>query len=149
MDRHEGDANNRFVSRLGVHFRVFYVVFFCGFRTNGKIYIPDTYQPSLSHTLPLAVILVLVISWIYLANHIAMEPHRISPARITKSHIKHSRRTKSTRKPIGAIKNIFNKISSILLRSRGVLSAPQKLSFGRVVFEIIVTVLVIFLFLII
>lgn len=108
----------------------------------------STYQIPISplvHILPLAVILVLVSSWIYLADHIAVRPHRVSPGRISKIQRRRQRRTKSTRNPIGAIKNIFNKISSILLRSRGVSSAPQKLSFGRVVFERIVTVLSIFL----
>jgi len=46
---------------------------------------------------------------------------------------------------MGAIKKFFSKISSVLLRSRGVSSAPQRLSFGRVALESTVTVLTIFL----
>jgi len=46
---------------------------------------------------------------------------------------------------MGAIKKFFSKISSVFIRSRGVSSAPQRLSFGRVALESTVTVLTIFL----
>ena len=113
--------------------------------------VTETYAYSLPvsplfHLLPLAVILVLVSSWVYLTNHIAMRPHRISPAKVSKSRRRRLRRTKkSTQSIMGAIKKLLSKISSVLLRSRGVSSAPQRLSFGRVALETIVTVLTIFL----
>jgi hypothetical protein len=110
----------------------------------------ETYAYSLPvsplfHLLPLAVIIVLVSSWVYLTNHIAMRPHRISPAKVSKSRRRLRRTKKSTRSIMGAIKKLLSKISSVLLRSRGVSSVPQRLSFGRVALESIVTVLTIFL----
>jgi len=101
----------------------------------------------LFHLLPLAVILVLVSSWIYLTKHITMRPHRTSPAKISKSRRRpRGRRTrKSTRSVIGAVKNVFNQISSVLLRSSGGSSVQRRLSFGRVALESAVTVLTIFL----
>jgi hypothetical protein len=101
----------------------------------------------LFHLLPLAVMLVLVLSWMYLTNHIARRPRRrVSPAKVSKSRRRRPRRTtKSTRGIMGAIKKVFSKISSVLLRSSGVSSVPQRLSFGGVALESAVTVLTIFL----
>jgi hypothetical protein len=100
----------------------------------------------LFHLLPLAVILVLVSSWMYLTKHIAMRPHRISPAKVSKSRRRRPRRrTKPTQSVMGAIKKFFSKLSSVFRRSSGVSSAPQRLSFGRVALESTVTVLTIFL----
>jgi hypothetical protein len=102
----------------------------------------------LFHLLPLAVILVLVSSWIYLTKHIAMRPHRISPAKVSKIRRRprgRKSRSKSTRNVMGAIKNFFNQISSVFLRSRGGSFVQRRLSFGRVAFESAVTVLTIFL----
>jgi hypothetical protein len=100
----------------------------------------------LFHLLPLAVILVLVSSWMYLTKHIAMRPHRISPAKVSKSRRRRPRRrTKPTQSVMGAIKKFFSKLSSVFRRSSGVSSAPQRLSFGRVAFESTITVLTIFL----
>jgi hypothetical protein len=100
----------------------------------------------LFHLLPFAVILVLVSSWMYLTKHIAMRPPKISPAKISKSRRRRPRRTKKpSRSIVGYIKKIFSKISSISIRSRRVSSVPQRLSFGRVAVESIVTVLTIFL----
>ncbi|MHC3128588.1 MAG: hypothetical protein IBV52_00720 [Candidatus Bathyarchaeota archaeon] len=103
----------------------------------------------LFHLLPLAVILVLVSSWIYLTKHIAMRPYRISPAKVSESRRRRPRgrktRSKSTRSVIGAIKKFFNQISSVFLRSRGGSFVQRRLSFGRVALESAVTVLTIFL----
>ena len=100
----------------------------------------------LFHLLPLAVMLVLVLSWIYLTNHIARRPRRVAPAKVWKSRRRRPRRTtKSTRGIMGAIKKVFSKISSVLLRSSGVSSAPQRQSFGGVALKSAVTVLTIFL----
>lgn len=103
----------------------------------------------LFHLLPLAVILVLVSSWIYLTKHIAMRPHRISPAKVSERRRRRPRgrktRSKSTRSVIGAIKKFFNQISSVFLRSRGGSFVQRRLSFGRVALESAVTVLTIFL----
>lgn len=103
----------------------------------------------LFHLLPLAVILVLVSSWIYLTKHIAMRPYRISPAKVSERRRRRPRgrktRSKSTRSVIGAIKKFFNQISSVFLRSRGGSFVQRRLSFGRVALESAVTVLTIFL----
>jgi hypothetical protein len=123
----------------------FMVSFFAGSGLTETYAYPLPVSP-LFHLLPLAVILVLVSSWIYLTNHIAMRPHRISPAKVSKSRRRRPRRTtKSTRNIMGAIKKVFSKISSVFLRSSGGSSAPQRLSFGRVALESTVTVLTIFL----
>jgi hypothetical protein len=122
----------------------FMVSFFAGSGLTETSLYPISVSP-LFHILPLAVILVLVSSWMYLTNHIAMRPHKISPAKVSKRLRRRSRRTKSTGTLVGAFKRILNQISSVLTPSRGVLSLPQKFSFGRVAFESLVTVLTIFL----
>lgn len=123
----------------------FMVSFFAGSGLTETYAYPLPVSP-LFHLLPLAVILVLVSSWMYLTNHIAMRPHRISPAKVSKSRRRRPRRrTKPTQSVMGAIKKFFSKISSVFRRSRGVSSAPQRLSFGRVALESTVTVLTIFL----
>jgi hypothetical protein len=103
----------------------------------------------LFHLLPLAVIVVLVSSWIYLTKHIAMRPYRTSPTKVSKSRRRRPRgrktRSKFTRSVIGAIKNVFSKISSVFIRSRGGSFVQRRLSFGRVALESAVTVLTIFL----
>jgi hypothetical protein len=123
----------------------FMVSFFVGSGLTETTAYPLPVSP-LFHILPLAVILVLVSSWMYLTKHLAMRPHRISPAKVSKSRRRRPRRrTKSTQSIVGAIKKFFSKISSVFTRSRGVSSAPQRLSFGRVALESTVTVLTVFL----
>jgi hypothetical protein len=123
----------------------FMVSFFAGSGLTETYAHPLPVSP-LFHLLPLAVILVLVLSWMYLTNHIAMRPHRISPAKVSKTRRRRPRRTtKSTQSIMGAIKKVFSKIISVLFRSSGVSSAPQRLSFGRVALESTVTVITIFL----
>jgi hypothetical protein len=111
----------------------FMVSFFAGSGLTETYAHPLPVSP-LFHLLPLAVILVLVSSWIYLTNHIATRPHRMSPAKVSKTR----------RRPRRASKNVFSKISSVF-SSSGVSSAPQRLSFGSLAFESTVTVLTIFL----
>jgi len=98
----------------------------------------------LFHILPLAVILVLVSSWIYLTNHIATKPHRVSPARVSKTRRRRSRRTKSSRGAMGALKKVFTKIISVF-SSNSVSSAPQRPSFSKAALESTVTVITVFL----
>jgi hypothetical protein len=100
----------------------------------------------LFHLLPLAVIVVLVLSWMYLTNYIAMRPRRISSTKVSKTRRRRPRRrTKSTQNIMGAIKKLFSKIGSIFLRSSGGSFVHQRLSFGRVALESAVTVLSVFL----
>jgi hypothetical protein len=100
----------------------------------------------LFHLLPITVILVLVLSWMYLTNYIATRPHRISSTKVSKTHRRRPRRrTKSTQSIIGAIKKSFSKISSVFTRSSGGSFAQRRLSFGRIALESTVTVLTVFL----
>lgn len=100
----------------------------------------------LFHLLPLAVIFVLVYSWIYLTKQIVMRPIRTAPAKVSKTRRSQTRRKpKSTRSFIGAAKNFFSKITAIFSRSSSVSVAQHRLTFGRAVLESAVTVLAIFL----
>jgi hypothetical protein len=103
----------------------------------------------LFHLLPLAVILVLVSSWIYLTKHVAIRPHRTSPAKVPKTRRRHPRRRKTrvtfTQRVIRSEKKFFSKITAIFSSSRDVSSPQQRLSFGRIALESTVTVLTIFL----
>jgi hypothetical protein len=100
----------------------------------------------LFHILPLAVILVLVYSWIYLTKQIVMRPIRTAPGKVLKTHRRQPRRkTKATRSFIGAVKNFFSKITSIFSRSSSVSVTQHRLTFSRAVLESAVTVLTIFL----
>ena len=121
----------------------FMVSFFAGSGLTETYAHPLPVSP-LFHLLPLAVILVLVLSWMYLTKHIAMRPRRISPAKVSKIRRRRPRRTKSTRSIMGTIKNVFSKISAVFSSSGGS-SAPQRLSFGGVALESAVTVLAVFL----
>jgi len=125
----------------------FTVSFFAGSGLTEVVAYPLPISP-LFHLLPLAVILVLVSSWIYLTKHIAMRPRRISPAKVSKIRGRprgRKTRSKSTRSVMGAVKNFFSKISSVFLRSSGGSFVQRRLSFGRVALESAVTVLTIFL----
>jgi len=124
----------------------FMVSFFVGSGLTETPAYPLPISP-LFHLLPLAVILVLLLSWIYLTKHIAMRPHRISPTKISKIRRRpRGRKTrKSTRSVIGVIKNVFSKISSVFLRSSSDSSVQRRPSAGRVALESAITVLAIFL----
>ena len=124
----------------------FMVSFFAGSGLTEVVAYPLPVSP-LFHLLPIAVILVLVSSWIYLTKHIAMRPHRTSPAKVSKIRRRpRGRKTrKSTRSVIGAIKKFFNQISSVFIRSRDGSFVQRRLSFSRVALESAVTVLTIFL----
>lgn len=99
----------------------------------------------LFHIFPLAVILVLVLSWVYLTKHVAMRPRRKSSTKVSKSRRptkRRSRKSKST--AMGTVKNVLGKVGSALGFGSGS-SVTRRLSFGRVAFESAVTVLVVFL----
>lgn len=102
----------------------------------------------LFHLLPLAVVLVLISSWMYLTKNIITRPHRTTPAKVSKTRRRHPRRrTHATfkRSAIGTTKKFFSKISAVFLRSRDVSSSQRRLSFDRIALESTVTVLTIFL----
>lgn len=100
----------------------------------------------LFHLLPLAVIFVLVLSWMYLTKHIIRKPYGKVSSKTTKTHRKPSRRrTKSTKGLVNAIKTFFSKISAIFPRSNTISVMPRRLTFSRVAFESAITVLGMFL----
>ncbi len=103
----------------------------------------------LFHLLPLGVVLVLVSSWIYLTKYLAMGARKQSLAKVSQIRRRRPRRRKTRlnflRRIFGAIENFFSQIGSFFLRSRGVSFVQRRLSFGRLTFESMVTVLTIFL----
>jgi hypothetical protein len=110
-----------------------------------------TYPLSISplfHVLPLAVILVLVSSWIYLTKHVTARPYRISTVKVSESRRRRPRRrarSKSTQSFLGQIKKVVNKINDSLFSSDGGSFVQRRLSFSSVALEMIVTVLAVFL----
>ena len=102
----------------------------------------------LFHVLPLAVILVLVSSWIYLTKHVAARPYRISTVKVSESRRRRPRRrrrSKSTQSFLAPIKKAVNKINASIFSSGGGSFVQRRLSFSSVAFEMIVTVLTVFL----
>jgi hypothetical protein len=122
----------------------FMVSFFAG---SGLTEVATSLLPVslLFHILPLAVIIVLVLSWTYLTKNMVMRPQRKAPTKVSKSRRRPTRRArKSSPSATGAVKNVLGKIGSAF-GSGGGSSVPRRLSFGRVAFESAITVLTIFL----
>jgi hypothetical protein len=122
----------------------FMVSFFAG---SGLTEVATSLLPVslLFYILPLAVIIILVLSWTYLTKNMAMRPRRKSPTKVSKRRRptrRRSRKSKST--AMGTAKNVLAKIGSVL-GSGGSSSVPRRLSFGRVALESAVTVLTVFL----
>jgi hypothetical protein len=126
----------------------FIVSFFSGSGLTEASAYPLPVSP-LFHLLPLAMILVLVSSWIYLTKNVAIRPHRISPAKVPKAHRRHPRRRKTrvtfTQSVMASVKKFFSKIAAVFSRSRNVSSPQRRLSFARTALESTVTILTIFL----
>jgi hypothetical protein len=100
----------------------------------------------LFHLLPLSMIFVLVLSWMYLTEHVTRKPYRKVSSKITKTYRRSSRRrTKPTRGFVNAIKNFFSKIRAIFPHSSNISVMPRSLTFSRIAFESAITVLAIFL----
>ena len=100
----------------------------------------------LFHLLPLAVIVVLFFSCMYLTKHTLRKPYRIVTSKTTKTRRRSSRRrTKSKGGVISAVKNFFSKITAIFAHSSRVSFTTPKLTFSRTVLETTVTILTIFL----
>jgi len=130
---------------LAFIFEFVIVSFFAGSGLTEAVTILLPVSP-LFHFLPLAVILVLVLNWIYLTKQIVMRPYRTAPAKVSKTRrTKRKRRAKPTKGFIGAVKNFFSKIAAIFVRSSSVSVRPSRLTFSRAVLESAVTVLTIFL----
>ncbi len=120
------------------------VSFFAG---SGLIKV-TSYLPvsPLFHLLPLAVIVVLVFSWMNLTKHVVMKRYRKTPFKVSKTPRRQSRRRiESKGGLIKAVKNFFSKITAIFLHSSNVSVMPRKLTFRRAAIESTVTILTIFL----
>ena len=95
------------------------------------------------HLIPLAVIIVLVSSWIYLTNHIIKNPRRITKTKLSKTHSSRRRHTRRKKTSFtDSIKNFLNKIGDSLSNTD---SLHGRLSLNDIAFESTVTVLVFFL----
>ena len=119
------------------------VTFFAGSGLTETVTILSLVSP-LFHLLPLAVILVLVLCWMYLTKNIVMRPYRAAPTMPSKTRRMKTRKRKLTRSFLGVIKNFFGRINAILTRS-SVSVTQYRLTFNRAVIESAVTVLTIFL----
>lgn len=115
----------------------------------------------LYHLIPLGVIFVLISSWTYLTKYIAVVPHGVKPSRkstpLRKKYQKPKRRrfktfrrfsewlSKKFQRVSWAFKGFFRRISSALLRIRGISYIMQRLFFARAALKSAVTVLAVFL----
>ena len=101
----------------------------------------------LFHLLPLAVILVLVLSWIYLIKNVATRPYRISTVKVSENRRRRLRRarSKSAQSFLDQIKKAFIKIKDTVFSSGRGSFVQGRLSFGNVASESMLIVLTIFL----
>jgi hypothetical protein len=120
----------------------FMVSFFMGSGLTEATQLPVS---PLFHFLPLAVIVVLVLSWTYITKHVSVRPYRKATTKVSKSR-RHPRRKarKSKTSIIETVKNVLSKIGSALSLGDQP-AAPQRRSFGIVAFESGITVLTVFL----
>ncbi|MCW4035283.1 MAG: hypothetical protein NWF03_07960 [Candidatus Bathyarchaeota archaeon] len=98
----------------------------------------------LYHLVPLAVIVVLVSSWIYLTNNIIKSPRRTASPKVSKTRTSRRRHTKRKQTSFtDSITNFFNKIGKALSDTDSGLHG--RLSLNEAVFESTVTLLTFFL----
>jgi hypothetical protein len=91
---------------------------------------------------PIAVMMILVGSWMYLTKYVAMGRCEPKPKKVSKSHRRHTRRTKkSTIERFGsAVRSFFAKVFG-----SGCSASYGRLSFSKAAFEGALTVFTIFL----
>lgn len=100
----------------------------------------------LFHLLPLAVIFVLVLSWMYLMKHVSTRPYRVSTVKVSEGRRRPRRsRSKTTQGVLKPIKKTFDKMRKAIAGSDGGSFAQGRLTFGNVAFESIAIVLTVFL----
>jgi hypothetical protein len=126
----------------------FFIIFF--FVGSGLIEVaPNPLATSLLfYVLPLAVIVVLVSSWMYLTKQVALGPRVTASVKASKSKRKRPRRRtrqSATQRTFGKIKKGFNRVVTLFSGSGGVSVTQRRLSFSRVALESIITVLTVFL----
>ncbi|MCW4016202.1 MAG: hypothetical protein NWF06_07525 [Candidatus Bathyarchaeota archaeon] len=124
----------------------FIVSFFAGLGLT-QVSANQLYASTLFHILPLAVIAVLVLSWLYLTKYVAIRPRVKAPSKASKSQVRRARGRKKrktlTQNTFGTVKKVFTKITATL-SSEGSTKQHQ-LSFSRTALESTLTVLTIFL----
>ncbi len=135
---------------------------FSGLKDNFTFKILTITISPLFHLMPLGVILVLISSWMYLTNYVAVVPRGPSPARKPlKRHRRQARRARKQRfkssgnlftkigRKLGkfsrAINAFFGRIGAAFLRIRGVSYVQRRLSFARAAVKSAATVLTVFL----
>jgi hypothetical protein len=103
---------------------------------------------SLYLILPVVVITVLILSWIYIIKHVLLGPRILTSTKITKIHRRRQRKKKqqSFSQSTGVtIKKIFSKIVATFSSSIGDSTTQQQLTFSKAALESLVTILTIFL----
>jgi len=115
----------------------------------------------LYHLMPLGAIFVLVSSWTYLTKYMAVIPHRVKPSKKPtpqrRKYQKVKRRrfmafrrfskwvSKKFQRVSWTFKAFYRRMSSVLLRVRGISYIMQRLFFARAALKSAVTVLAVFL----
>jgi len=116
----------------------------------------------LFHLIPLGAVVVLVASWMHLTKYIAMVPHRVEPVkkplttrerrypRVLEKRFKPIRRFyrrigKRFRRVSRALKGLYRRGSTAVLRIRSVSNVMQRLFFARTAVKSTATVLTVFL----
>jgi hypothetical protein len=115
----------------------------------------------LYHLIPLGVIFVLVSSWTYLTKYIAVVPHRLKPQKkptpprkkyqkLKRKRFKSFRHfskwlSKKFQRVSWTFKAFYRRMSSALLKIRGISYVMQRLFFARAALKSAVTVLAVFL----
>lgn len=103
---------------------------------------------SLYIILPIVVILVLVLSWIYLIKHVLHGPRIVTSIKTPKAHRRHLRKKKQqsfTQSTGVTIKKFFSKIVATFSSSIGNSTTQPQPTFSKAVLESLVTIFTIFL----
>jgi len=102
----------------------------------------------LFHLVPIAVIITLLFSWIYLTRHTAVKSHEVGREKggiVSKEVKEKSKEAQKLTSKIGhAVKSFFGKIKSGLLRIRGVAYIWKKIHFARATIKSALTVFLVF-----
>jgi len=102
----------------------------------------------LFHLVPIAVMITLLFSWVYLTRHTAVKRHEVGREKgglVSKEMKEKSKEVQKLTSKIGhAVKNFFGKMKSGLLRIRGVAYIWKKIHFARATIKSALTVFFVF-----
>ena len=161
-------------SALAIFTEYVLVCFFLSFGLVDKSLFTETFQVPLTnlfftitvsplfHLIPLGVVVVLVASWMHLTKYIAVVPHKIEPVkrplttrkrrypRALEKHLKPIRRFsrgigRRFRRVSRALKGLYRRASTSVLRIRSVSYVMQRLFFARAAVKSTATILTVFL----